>query len=173
VLLLHDAGGDAEAFITPFIAEADQSGHVLLAVDSRKQSWDFVGGSFGPDIAFIDNALVDTFSRYRIDATRVAIGGFSDGATMSLAVGLSNGDLFSDVVAWTPGALIDTKHRGEPGVFISHGSLDAIFPVGPNARAIVNSLRKQGYDVEYREFVGAHVLPPEIMHESMAWMATR
>jgi predicted esterase len=172
VLLLHGAGGSAADFITPFIAEADQTGHVLLAVDSRKASWDFVGGTFGPDIAFIDNALVDTFSRYRINAQRVAVGGFSDGATMSLAVGLSNGDLFSHVVAWTPGALIDTKHRGVPKLFVSHGSLDAIFPVGPNARAIVNELRKQGYQVEYREFSGAHVLPTDIMHESMLWMAT-
>lgn len=172
VLLLHGAGGDAADFITPFIAEADQTGHVLLAVDSRKVTWDFAGGTFGPDIAFMDNALADTFSRYRIDAQRVAVGGFSDGATMSLAVGLSNGDLFRRVVAWTPGALIDTKHRGEPGVFVSHGSLDAIFPVGPNARVIVNELRKQGYHVEYREFNGAHVLPADIMHESMVWMAT-
>lgn len=173
VLLLHGAGGYAADFITPFIAEADQTGQVLLAVDSRKQSWDFVGGSFGPDIAFIDNALGDTFSRYRIDAQRVAVAGFSDGATMSLAMGLSNGDLFSGIVAWTPGALINTKHVGEPDVFVSHGSLDAIFPVGPNARAIVNELRKQGYEVEYREFLGAHVLPADIMHESMVWMAAR
>lgn len=173
VLLLHGVAGSGADFIAPFIAEADQTGHVLLAVDSRKLTWDFAGGTFGPDIAFIDNALVDTFSRYRIDANRVAIGGFSDGATMSLAVGLSNGDLFSHVVAWTPGALIDTQRRGKPDVFISHGSLDAIFPVGPNARAIVNELRKQGYQVEYREFLGAHVLPADIMHESMVWMATR
>ncbi len=172
VLLLHGAGGNGADFITPFITEADQTGHVLVAVDSRKVTWDFAGGTFGPDIAFIDNALTDTFSRYRIDAQRVAVGGFSDGATMSLAVGLSNGDLFSHVVAWTPGALIDTRHRGEPDVFISHGALDAIFPVGPNARVIVNELRKQGYQVEYREFNGAHVLPADIMHESMVWMAT-
>lgn len=171
VLLLHGAGGSAAEFITPFIAEADLMGHVLLAVDSRKLTWDFAGGTFGPDIAFIDNALAHTFSRYRVDAQRLAIGGFSDGATMSLAVGLSNGDLFSHVVAWTPGALIDTKHRGEPDVFVSHGAMDAIFPVGPNARAIVNELRKQGYHVEYREFNGAHVLPADIRHESMAWLA--
>lgn len=173
VLLLHDAGGNAADFITPFIAEADQTGHVLLAVDSRKMTWDFAGGTFGPDIAFIDNALFDTFSRYRIDAQRVAVAGFSDGATMTLAMGLTNGDLFSGIVAWTPGVLIDTKHVGEPDVFISHGALDAIFLVGPTARAIVNELRKQGYQVEYREFAGGHALPPDIMHESMVWMATR
>lgn len=172
VLLLHGAGGNAAQFITPFIAEADLTGHVLLAVDSRKQTWDFAGGTFGPDIIFIDNALTDTFARYRIDPQRVAVGGFSDGATMSLAVGLSNGDLFSHVVAWTPGALINTKHRGEPDVFVSHGNMDAIFPVGPNARVIVNELRKQGYHVEYREFNGGHALPADVMHESMAWMAT-
>ncbi len=171
VLLLHGAGGNAADFITPFIAEADQTGHVLLAVDSRKQTWDFAGGTFGPDVIFIDNALTDTFARYRIDAQRVAMAGFSDGATMSLAVGLSNGDLFNQVVAWTPGALIDTKHRGEPDIFVSHGYLDPIFPIGPNARVIVNELRKQGYHVEYREFNGAHVLPADIMHESMVWMA--
>lgn len=171
VLLLHGAGGFAAHFITPFIAEADLSGHVLLAVDSRKRTWDFAGGTFGPDILFIDSALTDTFARYRIDPKRLAIGGFSDGATMSLAVGLSNGDLFSHVVAWTPGALIDTRHRGEPRVLISHGLMDPLFPVGSKARAFVNELRKQGYTVDYREFAGGHVLPADIIHDSMGWMA--
>jgi predicted esterase len=171
VVLLHGAGGNAEAFIAPFIAEADLTGHVLVAVDSRKLTWDFAGGTFGPDIAFIDNALTDTFARYRIDPQRVAIGGFSDGATMSLVVGLANGDLFNKVAAWTPGALIKNTHRGEPDVFVSHGIFDPIFPVGPNARVIVSELRKQGYHVEYREFNGAHALPADIMHESMVWLA--
>lgn len=56
-------------------------------------------------------------------------------------------------------------------MFISHGSSDEVFPGRPNARAIVHELRKQGYHVEYRTYSGAHVLPADIMHEPMAWMA--
>ena len=95
VLLLHGAGGVSRNFITPFIPIADATGQILLAVDSRKVTWDGVGnGKFGPDIAFLDLALHDTFAKYAVDPLRIAVGGFSDGATMSLALGLANGDLF-------------------------------------------------------------------------------
>lgn len=79
VLLLHGAGGAGSSFITRRITEADATGQILLAPDSRAATWDGVGGSFGPDITFLNNALSHVFARYAIDPGRVAVAGFSDG----------------------------------------------------------------------------------------------
>jgi phospholipase/carboxylesterase len=128
-------------------------------------------GAFGPDIAFLDLALRDTFARYRVDPSRLTVAGFSDGATMSLALGLANGDLFPRAVVWSPGYLIDTGRNGKPSLFFSHGTADPVLNIDTGSRAIVPRLRKDGYAVEYREFYGVHEVPDAILHESMQWSA--
>jgi phospholipase/carboxylesterase len=143
----------------------------LLAPHSRAWTWDGIGGSFGPDIKFLDDTLRDVFAKYAIDPRRVSVAGFSDGATMSIALGVANGDLFPRVTAWSPGFLIAGERVGTPAFFISHGTLDAVLPIGSTSREIVPALRILGYAVEYREFIGQHSVPDDVLHESMAWMA--
>ncbi|MBI2408867.1 MAG: phospholipase [Gemmatimonadetes bacterium] len=173
VLLLHGAGGVASNFITPFVPVADETGQILLAVDSRKVTWDGVGnGRFGPDIAFLDLALRDTFAKYAVDAQRVAIGGFSDGATMSLALGLANGDLFSRVMVWSAGGVITRERRGHPAFFVTHGTYDPVISVRVCQDDTLPALRRGGYDVTYREFAGGHMLPDDLRRDAMAWAAT-
>jgi len=64
---------------------------VVLSVDSRAASWDLRYGAFGPDVELIDRALAHAFERCNVDPARVAIGGFSDGASYALSLGLTNG----------------------------------------------------------------------------------
>ena len=173
VLLLHGAGGTGADFITRRIPEADATGQILLAPDSRRATWDAMNtGHFGPDIVFLDSALRDTFAKYTIDPRRVAVAGFSDGATISLALGLANGDLFARLAAWSPGGLISKQRVGKPAVFISHGVVDPVLPIGATSRVIVPELRDAGYQVEYREFASEHIVPDDVLHDSMVWMAT-
>jgi phospholipase/carboxylesterase len=76
-------------------AQQDEAGLVLLAPESRDpRDWDFVfPGYYGPDVEFIDRALQQTFDRIAVDAGKVAIEGFSDGASYAVTLGLANGDL--------------------------------------------------------------------------------
>lgn len=171
MLLLHGAGGTGAGIISRRIPEADLTGQIVLVVDSRKVRWDGIAGAFGPDIAFLDIALRDTFVRYKVDPSRLSVAGFSDGATMSLALGLTNGDLVRHVVAWSPGYLIDTGRNGKASFFFSHGTADPVLNIDTGSRAIVPTLRKDGFTVEYREFYGVHELPDAIRHESMQWSA--
>ena len=67
VLILHGAGGDAHGGLNILQRLADPFKTILLAVDSRSSTWDIIQGQVGPDIAFIDRALAQTFSRYAID----------------------------------------------------------------------------------------------------------
>lgn len=80
-----------------------QAGAVILATESQKGTWDVIWNDYGTDVEQIDHALEDIFSRYSIDPDRIAVGGFSDGATYALSLGVTNGDLFKHIIAFSPG----------------------------------------------------------------------
>lgn len=173
VLMLHGAGGDAEGALRILEGLADTYGLLLLAVESRRQTWDVIVGDYGPDVAAIDRALAQTFKRYAVDPSRVAIAGFSDGASYALSVGLTNGDLFTHVIAFSPGFMAPATQRGEPHVFISHGTQDTVLPIDRCSRRIVPQLQQANYDTRYREFNGGHTVPGDISREAMTWLTTQ
>lgn len=173
VLALHGAGGtarDALELLRPF---ADREGLVVLAVDSREPTWDVIVGGYGPDVEFIDRALAHVASRYAVDAERVAVSGFSDGASYALSLGLTNGDLFGSVLAFSPGFTRPAERRGEPALFVSHGIHDRVLPIDVTSRRVVPRLRDLGYRVSYREFDGGHSVPAEIAAAGISWFLDR
>lgn len=121
---------------------ADDSGFLLLAVASRGRTWDAIPGGFGPDVAFVDQALAWTFQRYAVEPEYVAVAGFSNGASYALSLGLANGDLFGRVLAFSPGFVAPGTRHGHPRVFVSHGTADAVLPIDQCSRRIVPRLRK-------------------------------
>jgi predicted esterase len=170
LLLLHGAGGSGEGVLRWIREAAEESAVAVLAPDSRDSTWDAVHALFGPDVAFIDRALARAFETLAVDPARVAIGGFSDGATYALSLGLENGDLFQRVVAFSPGFLVSGSRVGKPRVFISHGTSDQILPIDRTSRAIVPGLRQRGYEVTLHEFEAGHEVPPAIAREGVAWV---
>ena len=129
VLMLHGAGGDAEGALNILQKLTDPLEMIVLAVESRSSTWDIIMGRYGPDIAFIDRALAQTFNRYAIDPSKVAIAGFSDGAFYALSVGLTNGDLFTHVITFSPGFMAPEVRVGRARLFISHGKNDNVLPI--------------------------------------------
>jgi predicted esterase len=168
-LLLHGAGRDSSELVTPMRPLADASGVVLVAPDARGVTWDAIGGGFFDDVTFIDRALTSVFSRVRVDPTRVRIMGFSDGATYSLSLGIINGDLFSRIVAFSPGFIVNGPVNGKPKVFITHGTRDTVLPIDQTSRRIVPRLESAGYDVEYHEFDGGHGVTPDLLAQAVIW----
>lgn len=166
---LHGAGGSATNWAS-YPGRADARGMVLLAPDSRAFTWDLIIGGFGPDVEFLDLALAHTFERCRIDPARIALGGFSDGASYALSLGVSNGDLFSHLVAYSPGFIqASDPIVGKPPVFVSHGSQDSILPVSTTRNVIVPTLRDNGHEVTYAEFDGGHEVPAAISEAALDW----
>jgi len=170
VLMLHGAGLNAHDAIQPFRRLADAHGMILVAPDARTGEWDLLDGGFGADVDFIDHALAKAFRHCVIDPRRVAIEGFSDGASYALSLGLRNADLFSHVIAFSPGFLTLPACTGNPAVFISHGTDDAILPVARCSHRIVPRLERDGYPVVFREFSGGHAVPANIAAEAVEWL---
>jgi len=170
VVLLHGAGSSADAVVGYLADLAAVHGIVLLAPDSRGTTWDVVQGGFGPDVAFLDSALERVFAGCAVDPARVAVGGFSDGASYALSLGIGSGDLFTHLIAFSPGFAAPAARVGRPRVFVSHGVDDAVLPIDRCSRRLVPLLRAGDYDVAYEEFDGGHVVPPELARRAVGWL---
>ncbi|HEX8702683.1 MAG TPA: alpha/beta hydrolase-fold protein [Myxococcaceae bacterium] len=171
VVMLHGAGGDAQQSISILRKAADARGLLLVAPKSRGSTWDIILGDYGPDVAALDQALAWVFERYAVDPERVAIGGFSDGASYALSLGLTNGDLFKHVLAFSPGFAAPASQQGTPRLFVSHGNRDAVLSIDACSRRLVPRLQRAGYEVLYREFDGPHTVPGDITREAVEWFA--
>lgn len=172
IVSLHGATRNADRGIDLLKSLSDEHGFLLLAPASESRTWDVIEDTYGPDIAFINRSLAKTFELRSIDPARIAMAGFSDGASYSLSIGLANGDLFAAVFGFSPGFVERGPRAGKPPVFISHGTVDPVLPIDACSRMIVPELKQQGYRVTYREFEGKHTLPPEVAAEAMRWFMT-
>jgi predicted esterase len=171
VMYLHGATGAAEQGVRKLSGLADQFGFLLLPPASQDGTWDAIGNGYGADVHTIDQALTRAFAARRVDERRIAVCGFSDGASYALGLGLSNGDLFGSVMAFSPGFIPSGSTRvGRPRIFVSHGTNDSILPIETCSRRLVPELTRSGYQVRFREFNGPHAIPPDIAEEAMRWL---
>ena len=155
----------------PLAPLADAIGCPVVAPDSRGITWDAIRGDYGVDVTFLDRALLWAYDRFEVDPKRIWLAGFSDGASYGLSLGLSNGDVFSRILAFSPGFIppVDlTKER--PKIFVSHGTRDQILPIDRTSRSLVPALEREGYPVDYHEFDGGHGMPPVVITQATEWL---
>jgi phospholipase/carboxylesterase len=171
LVFLHGATQNGAGMLRRIGPAADRAGVAVLAPDSRGTTWDAIREGFGEDVAFLNRTLEHVFRRLDVDPARVAVGGFSDGASYAISLGLANGDLFPRVAAFSPGFVIGAEPHGRPRFFVSHGTSDQILPIDQCSRVIVPKLRSMGFDVTFREFEGRHEMPPDIAADGLTWVA--
>ena len=168
LVMLHGAGGNAEQALWLVKQFAADENLIIVVPKSDEATWDVLRVGFGPDVAMIDGALAAVFAGYAIDPTRIAIGGFSDGASYALTLGLANGHLFRTILAFSPGFEAAPRSEGEPRIFISHGIDDRVLPIGRTSRRLVSALEQRRCDVTYYEFAGGHLVPAEALRQGFA-----
>jgi predicted esterase len=164
-LLLHGAGGSARPTLDLMLAVADERRLLLVAPNSVAATWDMIGVGFGPDVQRIDRVLQEVVTTYPIMG--MMIGGFSDGASYALSIGLINGDVFDAVLAFSPGFAAPLVTHGTPRIYISHGTADRVLPIDRCSRNLVPRLRALGYDITYDEFDGGHEVPDAIVRRAV------
>jgi predicted esterase len=167
LVYFHGAGGSAATSLPLIQPAADRHGCLVLLPDSADRTWDFLIRGWGPDVVRIEAALAMVFDRFAVSAS--AFGGFSDGASYALSIGLANGDLAGAVLAFSPGFAAPPELLGRPRVWISHGIDDAVLPIDRCARPTARNLRQAGYDVSYLEFAGPHTVPPDCVDRALGW----
>ena len=170
VILLHGAGGTSEQGLRLLEPFASTAGMIVVAPQSRRQTWDLILGGYGADVEAIEQLLRWTLERRQASRSHFAIGGFSDGASYALSLGLDNGDAFTHIVALSPGFAAPADPRGKPRIFVSHGVLDRVLPIQSCSRRITPQLKKAGYSLEYREFDGEHTVPTNVAQHATRWL---
>jgi len=169
LVMLHGATQSAEDMFWYLGSTHEEAGVAVLAPNSRDTTWDAIGvGNFSIDVEYLNRALERVFETTAIDPARVALGGFSDGATYALSLGLINGDFFKNIVAFSPGFVISGEPHGKPRIFISHGTHDHILPIDRCGRRIAAELKDSGYEVTFREFDGDHEIPADVARAGLS-----
>jgi phospholipase/carboxylesterase len=167
LVFLHGAGGAGDQSLAAVGGIAAERGVLVLAPTSVAATWDLIAGGLGRDVAVLDAALADVSERAAV--SRVAVGGFSDGASYALSLGLANGDLFDAVLAFSPGFVAPPGQEGHPRIWISHGTHDRVLPVERCGRRVSRDLASAGYEVAYDEFDGGHVVTADLVTAALDW----
>jgi len=170
VVVLHGAGGRARHALDLLLPVAADHRLLLVAPQAVRTTWDVITGGYGPDVRRISRLVDSVLAGYAVE--RVAVGGFSDGASYALSLGTANGDLFDAVVAFSPGFMAPLVVEGQPRIFVSHGIQDRVLPIDRCSRRLVPQLERAGYELVYQEFDGGHVVPPDIVEKAAAWLTT-
>lgn len=169
MLMLHGARGDGDRTLEQQRAVAEQHGVIVLSPSTRSGTWDAIRGDFAHDFAKLDALLAQSFERCNVDAARIASGGFSDGASYALSIGLMNGDFFTHIIAHSPGFIISDARVGKPAVYISHGRQDEVLPFDRCGARIAAELRRTGYAPRFDTFDGGHTASPDIRSAALQW----
>jgi len=111
-----------------------------------------------------------------IPLSRTALGGFSQGAVMSYALGLGAGRprptailAFSGFMPTVEGWELDLATEPKPPVAIGHGTYDEVIGVEWGRRAR-ETLSGAGFGVLYREYPLPHAIDPAFVTDLVPWL---
>jgi phospholipase/carboxylesterase len=175
VMALHGGSGDGRRFLWSWLREARAHGAILVTPTALDKTWALLGDDAdSPNFARI---LARIESKWRIDPSRRLLTGLSDGGTFTYVSGLQADSPFTHLapVAASFHPLLaqaaDPARVGGLPIFLTHGSLDWMFPV-ELARTAQAALTSAGARVTYREIDDlSHAYPREVNAEILAWMA--
>jgi phospholipase/carboxylesterase len=135
-------------------------------------------GTFNATYPALTELLDEQLAEHGVGWDRVVLGGFSQGAVMSYAVGLNEGRplpagilAMSGFIPTVDGFELRGDLQGYP-VAIAHGALDPVISV-EFARSARDRLQGAGADVLYRESQMAHTIDPRVIPELQRWVTER
>ena len=185
LVLFHGRGAD-EYDLEPLLDALDPERRLLgitprgpLSLPPGGAHWYALGGLGTPDPSTFHptyEAAAEWLDSLDFPPERTVLGGFSQGAVMTYALGLGSGRprpaaliAISGFVPTVEGFELDLEPPLPP-VAIGHGTYDPIIGVewGRRARAL---LEEAGADVLYREYPLPHAIDPSFLAELRSWLA--
>jgi phospholipase/carboxylesterase len=174
VIALHGGGGHGADFVWTWLREARSRRFLLLSPTSRGPTWPLLGDD--RDAPAIDAMLAFVRERFSVDPERILVTGLSDGATYAFLYALRAA---APACALAPisGVLHPAnfangniaRARGRR-IYLVHGALDWMFPIGL-ARAAAAELLRAGADLTFREIEDlSHTYPRDENARILAWL---
>jgi phospholipase/carboxylesterase len=187
LVLIHGRGAD-ERDLYPLLDRLDRERRLLgvtprgpLALPPGGAHWYVVHEIGYPDPAtFLPTyaALSEWLDGLGFEPERTVIGGFSQGAVMTYALGLGAGRprpaalvALSGFMPTVPGFELELGPPLPP-VAIGHGTFDPVISVDWGRRA-KETLEAAGAEVLYREYALPHAVDPRFLDELAPWIASR
>jgi predicted esterase len=172
ILLLHELGEHPEDY-AEFVDLCAAQGVTAIVVETQASSAGSSYTAVEPVLDFIDKDA-------RFDASRVFIGGFSQGAFESLVVGQRYPQRFAGILAMSPNAdaalpIFWGGFRARQSLYVMMGSLDssAIHEFVGDA---VGQWTHAGQRATVRQHLGKHQLPKKLATElrlALDWLLMR
>lgn len=123
----------------------------------------------------LDSCIAELLEATSVAPGRAILGGFSQGAGVTLRFGLPRPDVFAGLVALSgffrdADALRDQlpAQRAQP-IFMAHGRQDPIVPI-EHAYQTKSFLENAGYAPEYHEYDMPHTVSEEVLQDLVPWL---
>jgi len=190
LILIHGRGADA-GDLEPLLSILDPDRRLLgvfprgpLTLPPGGRHWYIVRKigfldqeTFSATNGELGQHLDDVLAEHGIGWDRTVVGGFSQGAVMSYALGLGEGRprpaailAFSGFVPTVQGLELDLASRAGLPVSIAHGALDPVIGVEFGRRA-KTLLEESGLAVSYREDRVGHTISPGGLAQAITVLA--
>lgn len=124
----------------------------------------------------ISEFISELIAEHDLDANRIYLCGFSQGAIMSLSAALSEPEKFAGIVAMSGRAMPemlpdaqDFDRLKDFPILVTHGIYDPVLPI-ENGRATKEILSRLPINLEYKEYAMAHEISQESLRDVNDWL---
>ncbi len=119
-------------------------------------------------------ALIQREQERGVDASRIAIAGFSQGGAIAINAALHAESRLAGLMALStyvvlPGEIEESRGNRDLPVFMAHGRVDPVIPL-QWGRDSADKLVAMGYDVEWHDYPMAHAVCPEEIADIRRWL---
>ena len=193
LLLLHGLGSN-EKDLFSFAEYLDPSLIIVAArapIHLRENSYSWFnlqregdGWTYGfEQVEHSSNELIDYIDQlvkhYSADRQKIFLGGFSQGAIMSLATGLTNPDKIKGIICLSGRLYPELKQKipnskklQDLEIFISHGKQDKVLPYA-DIVSDVEYLNSVGLQPTVKYYEAAHTISQDNFRDMISWITSQ
>jgi phospholipase/carboxylesterase len=122
--------------------------------------------------------IFDLVDKIKPNYEKIIIGGFSQGAMLSVECALTRPELFSKVILWSGNLLCSDRwsdlakkaaEKNKIYFFQSHGEQDPVLSF-EGAQGLRNLLTGAGHLVDFNSFHGQHEIPQDILQQTVKFL---
>jgi phospholipase/carboxylesterase len=124
----------------------------------------------------VDTLLDRVQAKYQVAGSRIVLGGFSQGAMVSLDLALSSDRPLAGIILFSGTIMcLDQWQKRLPlrkqvPILQSHGMVDPVLPF-MFAEELKDLLAGAGFDHTWKPFMGGHEIPPSVMAAAGEFLA--
>lgn len=192
LVLLHGVGGNEQSMLS--IAEYLANNSLVICLRAPLQFSQNAYGWFqvqftatGPvhnwpqalqSVHLLEKELQVISQRYSVNLSNIAIGGFSQGAIMTMGLALQSALQLSHYLCFSGRTLPEfatfaqqhPQYAANRHIFLAHGTQDSKLPVH-FARTTQQLLHTLNSQLRYHEFTGDHEIVLPVLTEAKTWLA--